>query len=103
MKQDYEKMLKKYFLAQEMMIQQDENNNYTPMPTRKVKPLVCVPKPKQPYVKKNYMIDTLAPPFCSWTGAQSEYPNHWRLASIYQHAYKPVENRKRSLLQSVYQ
>lgn len=106
MRQDYEKMMKKYFLTQELM-KLDENNNCpaisAPVQTKQ-KPVVYIPRPKQPYKKKNYHIDSLAPPFSSWTGlaGQSEYPNHWRLASIYQHAYKPVETRKRPFLQSIY-
>lgn len=105
MRQDYEKMMRKYFLTQEVL--KDENNNIpdiVPSNPSQKKQVIYVPRPKQPYKKKNYQIDSLAPPFSSWTGAsgQSEYPNHWRLASIYQHAYKPVETRKRPLLQSIY-
>lgn len=64
-----------------------------------------IPKPKQPYAKKNYTIDTLAPPFACWRGGagQGGYPEHWRLASVYQHAYKPMEQRKRPLLATVFQ
>lgn len=67
--------------------------------------LIHVPKPRHPYAKKNYTIDTLAPPFACWKGGagQGGYPEHWRLASVYQHAYKPVEQRKRPLLATVYQ
>lgn len=107
MRCDYEKMMKKYFLTQEL-IKMDENNNYPSIvepikSTPKSKtPLIHVPRPKQPYKKRNYHIDSLAPPFSSWSGTGQEYPNHWRLASIYQHAYKPVESRKRPFLQSIY-
>lgn len=64
-----------------------------------------VPKPRNPYTKKDYVIDTLAPPFSCWRGGagQGGYPEHYRLASVYQHAYKPVEQRKRPLLATVYQ
>lgn len=64
-----------------------------------------VPKPRLPYAKKNYTINTLAPPFACWKGGagQGGYPEHWRLASVYQHAYKPPEQRKRPLLATVYQ
>lgn len=67
--------------------------------------LVKIPKPKNPYAKKSYIIDTLAPPFACWKGGagQGGYPEHWRLASVYQHAYKPVQQRKRPLLATVYQ
>jgi hypothetical protein len=109
MRHDYEKMMKKYFLTQEL-IKLDENNNIPsiietkPMPAmpKSKTPIINVPRPKQPYKKRNYHIDSLAPPFSSWSGRSSEYPNHWRLASIYQHAYKPVESRKRPFLQSIY-
>lgn len=64
-----------------------------------------IPKPRQPYAKKNYTIDTLAPPFACWKGGagQGGYPEHWRLASVYQHAYKPIDQRKRPLLATVFQ
>lgn len=70
MRHDYEKMMKKYFLTQEL-IKMDENNNeltfIDPKPIPKSKtPLAHVPRPKQPYKKRNYHIDSLAPPFSSW-------------------------------------
>ncbi|GLV35809.1 uncharacterized protein CBL_01039 [Carabus blaptoides fortunei] len=65
---------------------------------------VKVPKQREPYAKRNYDINSLHPPFTVWKGTSCQsYPEHWRLASIYQHSYKPVEHRKRSLLSSVYQ
>lgn len=69
------------------------------------KTTVCVPKPRHPYAKRDYVIDTLAPPFACWRGGagQGGYPEHCRLASVYQHAYKPIEQRKRPLLATVYQ
>ncbi|XP_063230546.1 uncharacterized protein LOC134535402 [Bacillus rossius redtenbacheri] len=64
---------------------------------------VRVPKPRA-FLKRNYSIDTLAPPFSLWPGnTGQDYPEHWRLASVYQHAYKPPEARKKPLLASVYQ
>lgn len=67
--------------------------------------VIKIPKPRNPYAKKGYVIDTLAPPFACWKGGagQGGYPEHWRLASVYQHAYKPVEQRKRPLLATVFQ
>ncbi|KAH8396128.1 hypothetical protein KR222_003730, partial [Zaprionus bogoriensis] len=66
--------------------------------------VLVVPRPRQPYAKKNYDIDTLVPPFRSQAGGagQGGYPEHWRLASVYQHAYKPIDQRRRPLLQTVY-
>lgn len=69
------------------------------------KSYVKVPKPRHPYAKRDYVIDTLAPPFACWHGGagQGGYPEHWRLASVYQHAYKPIQQRRRPLLATVYQ
>jgi hypothetical protein len=65
---------------------------------------VNVPKPRVPFAKKSYSIDTLTPPFSLWPGHTAQgYPEHWRLASVYQHAYKPLEARRKPLLASVYQ
>lgn len=62
------------------------------------------PKLKNHHVKKNYSIPTLMPPFTMWPGTTGQdYPEHWRLASVYQHSYKPIEMRKRNLLQCIYQ
>lgn len=63
-----------------------------------------VPKPKIPFARKDYSIRTLAPPFSIWprTGG-NDYPDHWRLASVYQHSYKPMEARKTSLMKTVFQ
>jgi hypothetical protein len=65
---------------------------------------VRVPKPRAPFAKRSYSIDTLRPPFSLWPGHTGQgSPEHWRLASVYQHAYKPVEARWKPLLASVYQ
>lgn len=67
--------------------------------------VIRIPKPIHPYKHKNYNIDTLAPPFACWKGGagQGGYPEHWRLTSVYQHAYKPIKQRKRPLLATVFQ
>jgi hypothetical protein len=65
---------------------------------------VKIPKMRHPYTKKSYTIPTLAPPFSIWRDSNaSGYPEHWRLASVYQHAYKPPEQRRKPLIESVYQ
>lgn len=65
---------------------------------------VKMPKMRHPYTKKSYTIPTLAPPFSIWRDANATgYPEHWRLASVYQHAYKPPEQRRKPLIDSVYQ
>lgn len=62
-----------------------------------------IPKPKVPYRERKYEINSLAPPFSLQNGRRDDYPEHWRLASVYQHSYKPVHTRKRPLLETVYQ
>ncbi|GJQ74979.1 hypothetical protein Trydic_g9604 [Trypoxylus dichotomus] len=36
------------------------------------------------------------------SGKRHEYPDHWRLASIYQHSYKPLHLRKRPMIECVF-
>lgn len=63
-----------------------------------------IPKMRHPYSKKSYTIPTLAPPFSIWKDANATgYPEHWRLASVYQHAYKPPEQRRKPLISGVFQ
>lgn len=71
-------------------------------PVSKSSYILKVPKPKVPYVVKNYAIDSLAPPFSLQKMKRYDYPEHWRLATVYQHSYKPIQARKRPLLHTVY-
>lgn len=64
---------------------------------------IKVPKQRDPYSNKNYSIKSLGAPFSLQKGKRDDYPEHWRLASVYQHSYKPVHTRKRPLLATVYQ
>lgn len=61
-----------------------------------------VPKQKDPYSPKNYAIRSLAPPFSLQKDKRQDYPEHWRLATVYQHSYKPIHARKRPLLATVF-
>ncbi|XP_014240727.1 uncharacterized protein LOC106661692 [Cimex lectularius] len=64
---------------------------------------LSIPKPKKPFAARSYSINTLAPPFSLWPGTTGmDYPEHWRLASVYQHSYKPIEQRKKPLLQGIF-
>nr|XP_022914509.1 uncharacterized protein LOC111424996 isoform X1 [Onthophagus taurus] len=80
------------------------NNKINVSVTNKEKKLKIfqVKRPPDPYKKTGYTITSLAPPFSFQTGKRHEYPDHWRLASVYQHSYKPVHARKRSLLATVF-
>ncbi|CAD6216463.1 GSCOCG00004625001-RA-CDS [Cotesia congregata] len=50
---------------------------------------LTVPRPRTPYAKRDFCIDTLTPPFSIVEGTRdSEYPEHWRLTSVYQQSYK---------------
>lgn len=66
--------------------------------------LLEVPKPRTTNSDgKKYAIGTLLPPFSMWPGTTArDYPEHWRLTSVYRQAFKPLELRKRPLLQTVY-
>lgn len=64
--------------------------------------LLRIPKQKDPYRKKNYSINSLAAPFSLQKDKRQDYPEHWRLATIYQHSYKPIHARKRPLLASIF-
>lgn len=70
--------------------------------SRCYKYVLKVPKQKTPYKFRNYAIDSLAPPFSLQKAKREEYPEHWRLATVYQHSYKPMYARKRSFLQTVF-
>lgn len=63
-----------------------------------------VPKPRTTNSdKKKYVIGTLLPPFSMWPGTTArDYPEHWRLTSVYRQAFKPLELRKQPLLQTIY-
>lgn len=69
---------------------------------QKVKFLFTVPRQKDPYKKTKYNIDSLAAPFCLQKDKRTDYPDHWRLATVYQHSYKPIHLRKRPLLASIF-
>lgn len=63
-----------------------------------------VPKPRTTNSdKKKYVIGTLLPPFSMWPGTTArDYPEHWRLTSVYRQAFKPLELRKQPFLQTIY-
>lgn len=63
-----------------------------------------VPKPRTTNSDdKKYVIGTLLPPFSMWPGTTArDYPEHWRLTSVYRQAFKPLELRKQPLLRTVY-
>lgn len=53
------------------------------------------PRPKTPFAKRSFCIDTLAPPFSVTSGHRdTDYPEHWRLMSVYQQSYKNPQKRK---------
>lgn len=80
-----------------------------PQPQRSVSTVVKtlflkIPRPKDPYHKRNYCISSLAPPFSLQKDKkQNGYPDHWRLATVYQQSYKPIQARKRPLIPYIFQ
>lgn len=69
--------------------------------TQKVK-FFRIPKQVEPYKQRNYAIKSLAAPFSLQKDKRQDYPDHWRLATVYQHSYKPIHLRKRPLLASIF-
>ncbi|XP_023245344.1 uncharacterized protein LOC106646763 [Copidosoma floridanum] len=48
-----------------------------------------VPRPRTPYARRAFCIDTLAPPFSVVNGCRdADFPEHWRLTSVYQQSYR---------------
>ncbi|KAL0129334.1 hypothetical protein PUN28_004202 [Cardiocondyla obscurior] len=56
---------------------------------------MTVPRPRTPFAKRSFCIDTLAPPFSVVSGCRdADYPEHWRLMSVYQQSYRNPQKRK---------
>lgn len=50
---------------------------------------LTVPRPRTPYARRDFCIDTLTPPFSIINGCRdADYPEHWRLTSVYQQSYR---------------
>lgn len=55
----------------------------------------AVSKLKTPFVRKSSCINTLAPPFSVINGCRdADFPEHWRLMSVYQQSYRNPYRRK---------
>lgn len=60
---------------------------------------VLVPRPRTPFARRTFCIDTLTPPFSVVTGSRdADYPEHWRLTSIYQQSYRNPKNKRATIL-----
>ncbi|XP_071565874.1 uncharacterized protein [Temnothorax nylanderi] len=56
---------------------------------------MTVPRPRTPFARRAFCIDTLAPPFSVVSGCRdADYPEHWRLMSVYQQSYRNPQKRK---------
>lgn len=54
-----------------------------------------VPRPRTPFARRAFCIDTLAPPFSVVSGCRdADYPEHWRLMSVYQQSYRNPQKRR---------
>lgn len=54
-----------------------------------------VPRPRTPFARRTFCIDTLAPPFSVMNGCRdADYPEHWRLMSVYQQSYRNPQKRR---------
>ncbi|XP_046142209.1 uncharacterized protein LOC114877368 [Osmia bicornis bicornis] len=56
---------------------------------------MMVPRPRTPFARRSFCIDTLTPPFSVVNGSRdADYPEHWRLMSVYQQSYKNPYKRR---------
>ncbi|KYM97159.1 PREDICTED: uncharacterized protein LOC108778693 [Cyphomyrmex costatus] len=56
---------------------------------------MTVPRPRTPFARRAFCIDTLAPPFSVMNGCRdADYPEHWRLMSVYQQSYRNPQKRR---------
>ncbi|EFN77775.1 uncharacterized protein LOC105189315 [Harpegnathos saltator] len=56
---------------------------------------MTVPRPRTPFARRAFCIDTLAPPFSVIHGCRdADYPEHWRLMSVYQQSYRNPQRRR---------
>ncbi|XP_043518504.1 uncharacterized protein LOC122533142 [Frieseomelitta varia] len=54
-----------------------------------------ISKSKSSFTRKSFCIDTLTPPFSVVNGCRdADFPEHWRLMSVYQQSYKNPYRRK---------
>ncbi|XP_046628568.1 uncharacterized protein LOC124309192 [Neodiprion virginianus] len=57
-----------------------------------------VPRPRTPFARRSFCIDTLTPPFSVVKGCRdADYPEHWRLTTVYQQSYRLPRNHKTTL------
>lgn len=55
----------------------------------------AVPRPRTPFARRSFCIDTLTPPFSVVNGCRdADYPEHWRLMSVYQQSYRNPQRRR---------
>ncbi|XP_051160939.1 uncharacterized protein LOC127281324 [Leptopilina boulardi] len=58
-----------------------------------------VPRPRTPFARRSFCIDTLTPPFSIVQGCRdADYPEHWRLTSVYQQSYRNPKKQRGTIL-----
>ncbi|KOC70604.1 hypothetical protein WH47_03620 [Habropoda laboriosa] len=54
-----------------------------------------IPRPRTPFARRNFCIDSLSPPFSVVNGYRdADFPEHWRLMSVYQQSYRNPYRRR---------
>lgn len=62
---------------------------------RRNDPKVSVPRPRTPFARRSFCINSLSPPFSVVNGYRgADYPEHWRLMTVYQQSYKNPYRRR---------
>ncbi|XP_012280161.1 uncharacterized protein LOC105699603 [Orussus abietinus] len=75
-------------------LQETKSESRNGLPTK-----LIVPRPRTPYARRSFCIDSLAPPFKVVEGCRdADYPEHWRLMSVYQQSYRNPSKRRCTIL-----
>jgi len=66
-----------------------------PCKNRQSSARMMVSRPRTPFAKRTFCIDTLTPPFSVMKGYRdTDYPEHWRLLTVQQQSYRHPQRRR---------
>lgn len=83
-KETYDPRLIKSAVGITLGTETNDNNASRRLPLK-----IDVPRPRTPFAKRSFSIETLSPPFSIVNGSRdTDYPEHWRLMTVYQQSYK---------------
>jgi len=66
-----------------------------PCKNRQSSARMMISRPRTPFAKRTFCIDTLTPPFSVMKGYRdTDYPEHWRLLTVQQQSYRHPQRRR---------